>query len=54
MSLHSIEAGICGLATTLRWAAKASHKITTNISTATNEIMDPTDDRIFHIIMASG
>jgi hypothetical protein len=54
MSLHSIAVGICGLAITLRWAARASHTITMNIIRETKEIMAPTDERAFHIVIASG
>lgn len=54
MSLHSIAVGMWGLAITLRWAARASHMMTINISSDTKAIIDPTDDRTFHIVMASG
>lgn len=53
-SLHSIDAGMCGLAITLRCAANASHTTTMNIRRETNDAMAPIDDRTFHVIMASG
>lgn len=54
MSFHSIDDGMWGLAITLRWAAKASQITTINISNDTNEIIDPTVDITFHIVIASG
>lgn len=54
MSLHSIDAGICWVARTLRCAARASHTIKMNINKAVNEIMAPSDDRTFHCVKASG
>jgi hypothetical protein len=46
--------GICGLAITLRCAAKASHMMTMNIRRDTKAIIEPTDDKTFHIVIASG
>lgn len=54
MSLHSMAVGMCGLAITLRCAARASHKITMNIRRETKAVIDPTEDRTFHIVIASG
>lgn len=49
-----MEVGMWGLAIILRWAAKASHKITINKRRATNEIIDPVDDRAFQAVIVSG
>jgi hypothetical protein len=54
ISFHSIALVICGLVITLRWAAKASHKIAINRRVATNEIIAPIEDRAFHGVIASG
>jgi len=54
MSLHSIAVGMCGLATTLRCEAKASHKMKINSINAVNDSNDPIDEITFHFIKASG
>jgi hypothetical protein len=54
ISLHSMAVGICGLAITLRCAAKASHIITINMRSDTKAIIEPTEDKTFHIVIASG
>lgn len=53
-SLHSIDVGMCGLEITVRWVAKASHRIKINIRSAVIEISDPREDTTFHFMKASG
>jgi len=43
-----------GLATILRWAARASQIIKIKSNSATKDIIAPTDDTTFHFINASG
>jgi hypothetical protein len=52
--VHSIDDGICGLATILRCLTKASHKMKINRRSATKDIIAPIDDRTFHLVNASG
>lgn len=44
----------CGLDTTLRCEANASHKINTNSISATNDRRDPIDETTFHFVKTSG
>lgn len=54
MSFHSMDDGMCGLAITARWAARASHTTAINRSRDTKEIIEPTVERTFHVVIASG
>jgi hypothetical protein len=54
MSFHSIDDDMCGLAITVRCAAKASQMITINIIKATNEMIAPIEEITFQLIIASG
>jgi hypothetical protein len=51
---HSIDDGIWNLEITLRWEAKASHRMKIKNISAVNDRRDPIDDTTFHIINASG
>jgi len=54
VSIHSIDVARWGLATILRCAANASHRINTNNIRATNERREPNDETTFHFVNASG
>lgn len=49
-----MDDGMYGAEITDRWAANASQRTAINISKAVNEIIDPTEDNTFHLVMASG
>ena len=37
-----------------RWTVNASQRMRTKITTEAKETIDPTDDRTFHVVYASG
>jgi len=51
---HSRFLGIWDRLVTVRWEAKASHKRKIKSNRATNLIIDPNEDTIFHLVYASG
>jgi hypothetical protein len=54
LCVHSTDEGRCNENITCRFAASASQVISTIIRTATNEIIEPREDRIFHVVYESG
>jgi len=51
---HSREVGMCHALKIGRCAASASHRIKMKKKREKKDIMDPTDDTIFHLKNASG
>jgi hypothetical protein len=51
---HSTEFLVCVGNRIIRLAVILSHMINRNIITLTNEIVDPIDEMIFHVVYASG
>jgi len=47
---HSADTGIKAGRCVRRWLANASHRINTKITTEASEIMDPTEDKTFHVV----
>jgi hypothetical protein len=48
--IHSIEFLVCVGKRICRFVLILSHMMKINISTLTNETVDPTDDTIFHVL----